>query len=306
MTSVSSYAASDGWLAFEAPAKINLYLGVYPEKDARGYHRVDSIMTAVDLSDKVFVRRAKELSVTCNPSAHVPQDKNSCWKAARIFARVFSCDASVEIHIEKHIPSQAGLGGASADAAAVIAALCELMDIDPLDSRVSEVARKVGADVPFFLVGQPSYFAGAGDVIAEKFDPLNELPVVLVRAPGRGVSTPAAYAEFDRSPVEATSLDTMLHALRRRDIDGAIHAVANNLGPVACRLNEDCAAVLRWLKSQNNILSAQVSGSGSCVFGLCASVEDAEQIAQVAQTQGWWACASKVVNYGVRPLSVQK
>lgn len=299
MTSALSYAASDGWLAFEAPAKINLYLGVYTEKDERGYHRVDSVMTAVDISDKVFVRPAKDLSVSCNPSAHVPQEKNTCWKAAQAFASMFSYDASVEIHIEKHIPSQAGLGGASADAAAVLCALCELSGIDTADARVSEVARQVGADVPFFLSGKPCYFAGAGDVLAEEFAALDALPVVLVRPPGHGVSTPAAYADFDRSPVEAGSLDEMLSALRAGDTDKMVRAVTNNLGPVACRLHEGCAQALEWLSNQDHVLVAQVSGSGSCVFAFCDSLDNATCVAQTAQIHGWWSCATKVRDHGI-------
>lgn len=299
MASALSYAASDGWLAFEAPAKINLYLGVYTEKDERGYHRVDSVMTAVDISDKVFVRPAKDLSVSCDPSAHVPQEKNTCWKAAQAFASMFSYDASVEIHIEKHIPSQAGLGGASADAAAVLCALCELSGIDTADVRVSEVARQVGADVPFFLFGKPCYFAGAGDVLAEEFAALDALPVALVRPPGHGVSTPAAYADFDRCPVEAGSLDEMLSALRAGDTDKMVCAVTNNLGPVACRLHEGCAQVLKWLSNQDHALVAQVSGSGSCVFALCDSSDNATRIAQAAQIHGWWSCATKVRDHGI-------
>ena len=183
MTSALSYAASDGWLAFEAPAKINLYLGVYTEKDERGYHRVDSVMTAVDISDKVFVRPAKDLSVSCNPSAHVPQEKNTCWKAAQAFASMFSYDASVEIHIEKHIPSQAGLGGASADAAAVLCALCELSGIDTADTRVSEGGASGRGRRAIFPIWKALLFCWSGRCAGGG--------VCCARSSSRGACTPA-------------------------------------------------------------------------------------------------------------------
>lgn len=298
-------ASGDGWLAYEAPAKVNLYLGVHAELDWRGYHRVDSVMAAVGVADVVRVRPAAAgagCTVRCEPSAHVPQERNTCWRAAHALARELGVAPDLEIEVEKRVPSQAGLGGASADAAAVLLALCELSGTDPADPRVARAARAVGADVPFFLTGRPSYLAGAGDVLAEGFDPLPPSPVALVRVPGRGVPTPAAYAEFDREPVPAAPLGPMLDALRAGDAAAVAVAASNNLGPVACRLHEGCAGSLQWLAARPGVLASQVSGSGSCVFALCGDDAAARAVADAARARGWWGCATRLLDHGVRRL----
>lgn len=296
-------ARDDGWLRYEAPAKVNLYLGVHPQLDARGYHRVDSVMAAVGVSDEVLVRRdGRGPSVSCRPTAHVPQQRNTCWKAMHALCAELGREPRYAVRVEKRVPSQAGLGGASADAAAVLLAICDLEGVDPADPRVVRAARAVGADVPFFLTGRPSYLAGAGDVLAEEFAPLAGVPVALVRAPGCGVPTPAAYADFDRDPVPAAPLGPMLDALRASDAAAAAAAAANNLGPVACRLLGSCAEALAWLASRPGVEVAQVSGSGSCVFALCASDATARDAADAARGRGWWSCATRLLDHGVRRL----
>ena len=103
-----------------APAKINLYLGVHPERDERGYHKVDSVMTCIDLADTVAIAPGSELMVKMVPAGNLPQESNTAWKAARAMGEAFGRPANFTIVIDKHIPAGSGLGGASADAAAVI------------------------------------------------------------------------------------------------------------------------------------------------------------------------------------------
>lgn len=328
---------------YVAPAKINLYLGVHTARDSRGYHLVDSCMAAVGLFDQITVERADRLSVCfespaafgaapANALAHTPaadfiashanvaapecpEDKNTCYKAATLMGEAYGFTPNVRIRIAKRIPAQAGLGGSSADAVATIRALCQLFDLTPPTAELASLAARVGADVPFFLTGAPAYFGGAGDVLmplpsaqhpapAEKNLVLSTLPLVLVRPQGPGVSTPAAYQEFDREPVPAAPLEPMLQALANADPDAVVGAMANNLQPVAERLHPPCAQALAWLKRQPNVLAAQVSGSGSCSFAICTSQAAATRIALEAQTQldqtgePWWACATHIISHG--------
>lgn len=283
-------------VVLEAPAKVNLYLGVHAERDARGYHRVDSIMVAHSLADLVRVEPAERLSVSNVPAAGFPQESNTAYRAAVLMGELAGREPAVRVTIEKHVPEQSGMGGSSSDAAAVIRALCQLWGLEPLAPEVLRVASRVGADVPFFLDPVPTLLAGAGDVPEERFPVLDGVPLVLVRPAGPGVSTKAAYAAFDETHGEAASPEPMLAALRGGDARAVPAALANNLDPIACRLLPADAEVRAWLLAQPGVLGGQVSGSGSSVFGICESADAAEGIARMAKTRGWWAETAKTVS----------
>ncbi len=289
-----------GAITIVAPAKINLYLGVHSEKDERGYHRVDSVMTALELADIVRIAPASEFSVRMVPAIDVPVAHNTAYRAAQALAEAFGRVPSVSIEIEKHIPVQAGLGGPSTDAAATLVGLCHLWGIDPADGRVEAVARSIGADVPFFLASVLAYCAGAGDVVHEEFEPFAGFPVVLVKPESVGVSAAGAYKRFDECPHGVAPLDPLLSALRAHDISCVAARIANNLTPAAYALAPAVEQVVLWLRAQSDTLAAQVTGSGACVFAICATQAVAERIARTArEAHGWWACATTMAKSGV-------
>lgn len=292
--------SASGAVTVVAPAKINLYLGVHTEKDGRGYHRVDSVMAALGLADIVRIAPAPALSVRTVPAADFPMEQNTAYRAACALVKTFGLEAAASIEIEKHIPLQAGLGGPSTDAAAALVGLCRLWGIDPADERVEAIARGVGADVPFFLTSVLAYCDGAGDAVREEFEPFEGLPVVLVKPESVGVSAAGAYVQFDSDPCEVAPLERLLNALRAHDLSGVIDGIANNLAPAACTLAPAVGQVASWLCDQPGILAAQVTGSGACSFGICATQAVAERIAQAArEVHGWWACATTMEKSGV-------
>ena len=294
-------------IELEAPAKLNLHLGIHSELDDRGYHRADSLMVALDLCDKVIVQETccdgapkneASLHVDCIPPVGIPEERNTAYKAAVELAKRVGRVPCVRITIHKHVPDQAGMGGSSSDAAAVLRALCELWGVDPLDPVVAEAARMVGADVPFFLDPVPTLLVGAGDVVSKKFKSFAQpIPVALVRPKGPGVSTPAAYRAFDERPSAPASPNALCAALQDSNVcasDIAEH-LFNNLDPVACRLLPKVAEVRAWLAVREGALGVQVTGSGSCVFAVCATSEDANRIVDEARTDlGAWACAAHI------------
>lgn len=286
-----------------APAKVNLYLGIHTERDGRGYHRVDSVMAALSLADTVTVEDADALEVVTVPAVDFPMEQNTAYRAAAALAHAFGLEPRVRIEIEKRIPLRAGLGGPSTDAAAAITGLCALWGLDERDERVEAVARSIGADVPFFLHGALAYLDGAGDRLRERFEPLAGLPVVLVRPQGAGVSAGAAYARFDEDPQPLPPLEPVLEALRAHDADAVAACVANNLAPASCALAPEIDEVLAWLRDRPGVQVALMSGSGSCSFALCASLDDARAIAQAAQAErGWWAYAATMEKSGARVI----
>ena len=224
-------------------------------------------------------------------------------------ANLAPCDArvtSLQVTVEKHVPSQAGLGGSSSDAASVLLALCKLWGLDRDDPRVVEAARQTGADVPFFLDGRPALLVGAGDVLSRTYEvpgsrgasrdevpgSTEAVPVVLVK-PEAGISTVTAYRAFDEKPEEPQRPDAMGAALAENDVPAMAAALYNNLGAVAERMVPAVGEALAWLRRRQGVLGAQVSGSGSCVFALCESHKAAEVAARKANDEkSWWSCAT--------------
>ncbi|AEB07500.1 4-diphosphocytidyl-2-C-methyl-D-erythritol kinase [Coriobacterium glomerans PW2] len=280
-----------------APAKVNLYLGVHAQTDARGYHRVDSVMAALDLTDTVTVAPASDstLTVRMRPNLDVATERNTAHRAAAALGRAFGRKPCVEIEVEKRIPIRAGLGGPSADAAAVIVGMCRAWGIDPADERVRATARGIGADVPFLLSGALVYCDEAGDRPAEIFEPLGGLAVALVKPISTGVTAAEAYARFDRAPVPPAPIDPMLEALREHDGAGVARHISNNLRAASCELDPQIGHVLEWMRSRSEARAVELTGSGSCVYALCDTIETADAIAIAAERErGWWSCAAKM------------
>lgn len=177
-----------------ANAKINLHLDV-TNKRTDGYHDIRSLMQSVSLYDVVTVeyenKDIKEIVISCSDSNIPCNEKNIAYKAADMLIS----SGYVKIHIEKNIPSPAGMAGGSADAAAVIYALNKLAELDLTYDELINISSKVGADVPFCLFGGSMDVCGIGDVM--KPVPNINAPYVLISIMGDGVSTPMAYRLLD-------------------------------------------------------------------------------------------------------------
>ncbi|MGN0075467.1 MAG: 4-(cytidine 5'-diphospho)-2-C-methyl-D-erythritol kinase [Parafannyhessea sp.] len=301
--------AASAELTLDAPVKVNLHLGIHPGRDERGYHRADSVMIALAVGDRVCVALCAPGSQEAAEAAQAPggvllrmsedvgvdPQHNTAWQAAARFREAFHVAAPVLVEVTKRVPPQSGLGGSSSDAASVLLALARLCGISGGEERLSAIARSIGADVPFFLDPRPTYLVGAGDVPRESFPELAGVPVVLVR-PRAGVSTAAAYREFDARPSLPASPEPMLAALRDGDAMAVAAALHNNLEPAALRIVPECADVLAWLERRRGVLAAQVTGSGSCVFGICETRLAAARAAAAAQDEKeWWSCATFTV-----------
>ena len=262
----------------EAPAKINLTLDVVGRRDD-GYHLVETVMQAVDLCDRVTVRRTDKpgaVSLLCD-DARVPDgpDNTAVRAAAAFFAACGLPNPGVEIGLRKRIPLQAGLAGGSADAAGTLVALDRLMDTRMTAAELCAVAETVGADVPFCVLGAAAYAEGIGTILT----PLPSLPdcAVVIAKPLDGVSTAEAYRLVDRA------------ALTRRPHTGAaVDAVcAGDLAAVAhglCNVFEEALALpevaaIGQVMREHGTLGCRMTGSGSAVFGLLDNEEAARRCA---------------------------
>lgn len=251
-----------------ARPKLNLRLAVgAPGTD--GYHPLASLMVEVDgLHDDVVVRAAGRRRVEC---AEAPGRANLVWAALDALEEEVGRPLPVAVTIVKRIPSRAGLGGGSSDAAAALRAADRLLGLDLGPERLRGVAARVGSDVPFFVAGGTAWATGRGERIAPASAPA--FAAVLVRPPF-GLSTAAVYARFDRvvpvpAPPRAGAVPPPWPALA-----GWVH---NDLWPAALAADPGLGAPARALAAAG-ARRVLLCGSGSCLAGLVGDRDEAEAV----------------------------
>ena len=257
-----------------ANAKINLSLdltGILPD----GYHAVNTVMQSVSLCDAVTVEPGETgIRLSCS-APEVPTDRrNTAYAAAEAFYAAAGIAPGIHIHIEKRIPSQAGLGGGSADAAAVLRCLNERHGFPLPKETLLKIALGVGADVPFCLLGGTRLCLNKGEVMAK----LPPFPAhVVVAKPLAGVSTAAAFKKFDSAPpLRHPKTDDFLFYMMRGDYDAAF-ACAGNLFEQLTNVPE--GDFIKQSMRENGAYYAAMSGSGSAYFGLFRTPEAAARAA---------------------------
>ncbi len=267
-------------LVLQAPAKINLSLDI-TGKRTDGYHTLRSVFQTVGIFDTLTITKTEPdmpLTLTCNVP-DVPADaRNLVWKAAAKLLGDQPCGAA--IHLEKRIPSQAGMGGGSSDCAAALKGIRKLFGLPVNDAELKEIAVSLGADVPFFLTGGTVLCEGIGEIMT----PLKPMPErLLVIAKGtEGVSTPEGYRRLDQLAVQpAPATDGVLEALYG-DAQTLFAACGNAFDAVT-----DLAEVrqIRAIMRENGVKPV-LSGSGAAVFGGCGNPEQAEQLRDALRSAG--------------------
>lgn len=276
-----------------APAKINLGLDVVGKRED-GYHLLETVFQTVSVWDKVTVTLTEETGMTlycANPA--VPCDeKNIAWKAAAKFCKAAGIFEGVKIILEKQIPMQAGMGGGSTDAAAVLLALQELTGNPLSQKQLCQIAVKLGADVPFFLYGGTAYAAGIGEEL-ESLPAFQARHLVIAKGTA-GVSTVEAYRNIDRlqNPVHPP-VQQLRNALKQNASIAEIASLCGNLFEDAVHLPE--VEQIRQMMQQCGALCSVMTGSGAAVFGLFDAQETAEQACKTLQEQVPFAVACEAI-----------
>lgn len=247
-----------------APAKLNLVLDVVGKR-ADGYHDLRTVMQTVDWGDAVTVELTdgNDIALTCDGG--IPADEhNTAYRAVELFREYTGLSFGCEVEVHKAIPSQAGMAGGSADAAAVLRALNRLHGGRLSAEQMRQLAERIGADVPFCLQGGIALATGTGSVL----QPLPPLPPCwfAVVKPEGGVSTPEAYRLLDEAPQPVhPDVDAFCCALHRQDWDGMVPHMQNSFeAALALPHTANITAQLREAGAK----AALMTGSGSAVFGL--------------------------------------
>jgi 4-diphosphocytidyl-2-C-methyl-D-erythritol kinase len=261
-------------MKLHAPAKINLTLEVL-QRRPDGYHALRSLMVPLAFGDTLTLEAAGAFSFSCN-DASLETDDNLVVRAAR----AVTDEPGVAIRLEKRVPMQAGLGGGSSDAAAVLVAAMEgALGNVALDWM--SVARGLGSDVPFFLCGTGALVEGTG----ERVTAVGSLPPwhVLIVKPPVGVSTAAAYAALDEMerPSRPRSSSVTLQAvdaLQRADFADVERLLENDFHAVIGASSPEVALTIEALRAAG-ATRPLLCGSGSAVFTLAQSEREIDAIA---------------------------
>lgn len=251
-----------------APAKINLFLELV-SKRADGFHELETVMTCVNLYDRLTfsVRDDHEIRLTVGPGSlgELPPAKdNLITKSLRLLQQKCSVTRGMDVCLTKRIPSQAGLGGASSDAATALAAANRLWEIGLPLEELASIAGELGSDVPFFIYGGMGKCTGRGENV-NPIESLMSYPILIAKPP-MGLSTPEVF-QYCEIPRSKTSSETLMEAIAQRNNPAIRRGMINRLQPAANKLTEWISR-LSHLFEGLNCVSHQLSGSGSCYFGL--------------------------------------
>lgn len=272
-------------LALSAAAKVNLTLEVLGRR-GDGYHEIVTVLQSVDLADRLVLEDAPGLELRTDAPSLPVDARNLALRAAQALREAAGVDRGVRIRLDKRIPVAAGLGGGSADAAAVLLGLNRLWRLRwPLD-RLSGVAVGLGMDVPFFLRGGSALATGRGEKLERVSSP--SLALVLVN-PRVGSSTAEVYGRVTPAMyTDGARARDLVEALRSRRTVRVAESLYNGLEAAAATGHPEIGRMQAALRAAG-ALGVAMSGSGPTVFGVARSFEHARQM-RARVVRGSWAC----------------
>lgn len=257
---------SGGRAVAKSFAKINLTLDVLGRRE-NGYHDVKMIMQTVELFDLLIIDKTKrDISVSTNLKYLPDGFKNIAYKAAAEFFKYTGVGGGIKIRIKKNIPVAAGLAGGSGNAACVLCAMDALCNTNLTDKELCKIAAKLGADVPYCMMGGTYLAEGVGDILTP-IAPMPKVNVLLVKPP-INVSTAMIYDEIDNAKIlKRPNTDAAVSALERKDVYGLSENMCNVMESVTEKMHPVIGTIKNKM-SEYGALNAIMSGSGPTVFGL--------------------------------------
>lgn len=261
-------------VSVRAQAKLNLWLHVMAREES-GYHSIETLFHRIELADDVLVTLAPpgEQIITCSEDVG-PAHENLAYRAAQLYCGTLDWPTGFHIEITKRIPARGGLGGGSADAAATLLALNAMSPRERVEAELAELGAQLGADIPFLLTDAPKALAwGHGDRML-KLPALPQRHVALV-VPPFGVSTAEAYRSLSLDPLHPSAQLsvsdltnwTTIARLARNDLSRSL----------VVRDDPRLAGSITALRTAGAII-AEMTGSGSVLFGIFESEPDAEAL----------------------------
>ena len=283
-------------LSLPSFAKINWSLQILGKRPD-GYHEVKTILQTISLHDDIHfeVTPASELALTCDTAGIPTDDRNLVIRAAEALKARYGVNRGASIRLEKRIPTQAGLGGASSNAAVSLLALTKLWRIDSTPAAQLEIAAGLGADVPFFLMGGCALATGTGATVSSLPD-CPEFHLIVVK-PRAAVVTAEAYAAVSSSALTTMNTATILASLHEGgDLndsflwppsDNRVGHLRNDFESVIFDIDPEIRRTKETLL-EAGALGALLAGSGSSVFGIFADRETQQRAMDKFQPEAGW------------------
>ena len=288
-------------ITLKANSKINLLLDITGVKE-NGYHTLFTVMQSISLGDIITVEKTDgdHITISCTVEG-VPTDKrNIVYKCADKFFQYagITSDRGIHIHIEKNVPFCAGMGGGSADGAAVLVALNKIFKTDYSYKTLCRIGVQVGADIPFCIVGGTALALDTGSVVA----PLPDIPEysIVVVKPNDGVSTKEAYDSVD-------SLENMKHPKNMQMLELLADGKADEAMTLCSNVFEQAFEIsgrvdIKDVMYKKGALASCMTGSGSAVYGIFSDVSQAEDASNELKKRFSNVYICKPVSEGVEIL----
>lgn len=280
----------------KTPAKINLSLDIVG-KHQNGYHDIKTIMQTINLFDFITIEKTNISGITITSTKDwVPTDeRNLVYTCAMAFFKLANItDFCIHIHIEKHIPMQAGLAGGSTNGAGVILGLNHLFATHFTPDILCNIGQKAGADIPFCIAGGTALAQGIGEIIT----PICSLSdcFLLVAKPRKGISTKQAFQKIQLQAIrQHPNTELLIDALILGDLTGVASNMYNVLEEVA---HLDEILTIKQTMLEHEALGSIMSGSGSAVFGMFENKNKAKKCMKELATQFEAIFLTQPVNHG--------
>lgn len=263
-------------ITLQARAKINISLDVLGKRED-GYHDVSMIMQTVGLHDKVYLKKTQKKGIHLNVNLKwLPTDeKNLCYKAAKLLMEAKDIKQGIYIDLHKRIPIAAGLAGGSSDAAAVLIGMNKLFGLGLTKKELAVYGKEIGADVPYCILQGTALAEGIG----EELTPLPPFPkcYVVLAKPDIKVSTPWVYNNLDVNSIKKhPKTEELIDRIKRKDLTAIAEGLCNVLEDVTIKAYPVIEDIKEQLM-QDGALGAMMSGSGPTVFALFDDKDKASQ-----------------------------
>ncbi len=274
-------------------AKINLVLSVLGRR-TDGYHDIQTVFQSIDICDDLEFRDSPCLELFCEDLPGIRKEDNLVWKAAKLLASALDEKRGASITLRKRIPAGSGLGGGSSNAAATLLGLCRLWNTELPASDLLSLAANLGSDVPFFLKGGTALGVGKGEEIYPLPDPPESHIVVIY--PDIHISTAEAYRALNLG-LTSSAEDHRIQNFCGQVKEGKDY-LAGIFNDFEASILPACPPILeaRTFLEMRGAVAAQLSGSGSSVFGFFSSEESAFAAAREAAREAWRVFPAKTLS----------
>lgn len=267
-------------MQIEARAKINWALEITGQR-ADGYHLLDGVMQPIALSDTLLIEKASTLSLTVEGSSLSAGEDNLVLRSARALQAYTNTHEGAKIHLIKRIPMGAGLGGGSADAAAVLKGLNHFWQLNlPMDTLLS-IGVKLGADIPFCLLDAPMRAQGIGEILTPV--PCSRTFPLLLIQPCEGLSTKEIFTTYHQENPNGGNVEDVMEALKNGDLDLMEKSAVNMLQTVSVLKKPVLQTAIHALYAAGASF-ARMTGSGSVVFGAFETEEAAQKASETLKS----------------------